>query len=31
MHSDIDFEALRAVLPPRVEPAYDGLKITLSA
>jgi phosphoribosyl 1,2-cyclic phosphate phosphodiesterase len=30
MHSDIDFEALRAVLPPRVEPAYDGLKITLS-
>jgi phosphoribosyl 1,2-cyclic phosphate phosphodiesterase len=30
MHSDIDFEALRAVLPANVEPAYDGLKITLA-
>jgi phosphoribosyl 1,2-cyclic phosphate phosphodiesterase len=30
MHSDLDFEALREVLPPRVEPAYDGLKITIA-
>lgn len=30
MHSDIDFGALGAILPPHVEPAYDGLKITLA-
>lgn len=29
MHSDLDYDALRAVLPPNVEPAYDGLTITL--
>jgi phosphoribosyl 1,2-cyclic phosphate phosphodiesterase len=29
MHSDLDYDALRAVLPPHVEPAYDGLTITL--
>jgi phosphoribosyl 1,2-cyclic phosphate phosphodiesterase len=29
MHSDLDYDALRAVLPPNVEPAYDGLRITL--
>jgi phosphoribosyl 1,2-cyclic phosphate phosphodiesterase len=26
MHIDLDYEALRAVLPPGVEPAYDGLR-----
>jgi phosphoribosyl 1,2-cyclic phosphate phosphodiesterase len=30
MHADLDFEALREVLPPTVEPAYDGLTITLA-
>ena len=30
LHSDLDFEALRAQLPPRVEPAFDGLRITSS-
>lgn len=30
MHSDIDFEAVRTMLPPQVEPAYDGLKVTLA-
>jgi phosphoribosyl 1,2-cyclic phosphate phosphodiesterase len=25
LHSDLDYEALRAVLPPNVEPAYDGM------
>ena len=29
MHSDLDYEALKAVLPSHVEPAYDGLKIVL--
>jgi len=31
LHSDLDYEALRAQLPPHVEPAYDGLKIMLPA
>jgi phosphoribosyl 1,2-cyclic phosphate phosphodiesterase len=26
MHSDLDFEELRAKLPPHVEPGYDGLR-----
>lgn len=30
MHTDIDFESLRRMLPPGIEPAYDGLKIKLS-
>lgn len=29
MHSDLDYEKLRAELPPHVEPAYDGISITL--
>jgi phosphoribosyl 1,2-cyclic phosphate phosphodiesterase len=29
LHSDLDYEVLRAKLPPHVEPAYDGLKLTL--
>jgi phosphoribosyl 1,2-cyclic phosphate phosphodiesterase len=29
MHADLDYDALRAMLPPDVEPAYDGLTITL--
>ena len=28
MHSDLDYEALRAKLPPSVEPGYDGMIIT---
>ena len=27
MHSDLDYEALRAKLPPHVEPAYDGMRV----
>jgi len=30
MHSDLDYEALRAKLPAHVEPAYDGMQVTLS-
>lgn len=29
MHSDLDYETLRAKLPPHVEPAYDGMQVTL--
>ena len=29
MHIDMDYETLRAELPAGVEPAYDGLKLTL--
>jgi phosphoribosyl 1,2-cyclic phosphate phosphodiesterase len=29
LHSDLDFDQLRAQLPPHVEPAYDGLTIEL--
>jgi phosphoribosyl 1,2-cyclic phosphate phosphodiesterase len=31
MHVDLDYEALRGKLPPSVEPAYDGMRLTLSA
>lgn len=31
LHSDLDFEALKARLPPYVEPAYDGLQVTVDA
>ena len=27
MHSDLDFEELRAKLPPHVEPGYDGMRV----
>ena len=27
MHTDLDYEVLRASLPPHVEPAYDGMRI----
>ena len=30
LHSDLDYEALRAQLPAHVEPAYDGLNRTIS-
>jgi phosphoribosyl 1,2-cyclic phosphate phosphodiesterase len=30
LHSDLDYEALRAQLPPNVEPAFDGLSGTSS-
>lgn len=29
MHTDLDYEALRTRLPPRVEPAYDGMRIEI--
>jgi phosphoribosyl 1,2-cyclic phosphate phosphodiesterase len=29
LHIDLDYEALRRSLPPGVEPAYDGLAITI--
>lgn len=29
MHTDMDYDTLRAELPAGVEPAYDGLKLTL--
>ena len=31
LHSDIDYETLRGQLPENVEPAYDGMKISLAA
>jgi phosphoribosyl 1,2-cyclic phosphate phosphodiesterase len=30
LHADLDYEVLRVKLPPHVEPAYDGMRITLS-
>jgi phosphoribosyl 1,2-cyclic phosphate phosphodiesterase len=30
LHTDLDFEQLRAKLPPHVEPAFDGMRIELS-
>jgi phosphoribosyl 1,2-cyclic phosphate phosphodiesterase len=29
LHCDLDYDALRAKLPPHVEPAFDGLSIEL--
>ena len=29
LHSDVDYETLRRVLPDGIEPAYDGMKIEL--
>ena len=29
MHSDLDYDALRARLPQHVEPAHDGLSVEL--
>ncbi len=29
LHTDLDFETLRKLLPESVEPGYDGLKIVL--
>src|ERR1700712_2478904 len=31
MHSDLDYEAVRMKLPPNVVPAYDGMRLTLTA
>jgi phosphoribosyl 1,2-cyclic phosphate phosphodiesterase len=28
MHTDLDYEALRATLPPHVQPAYDGMRLS---
>jgi phosphoribosyl 1,2-cyclic phosphate phosphodiesterase len=30
LHADLDYDDLRRRLPPNVEPAYDGMKITLN-
>ena len=30
MHADLDYEALRARLPPAAEPAFDGMTLTVS-
>jgi phosphoribosyl 1,2-cyclic phosphate phosphodiesterase len=30
LHSDMDYAALRAILPPGVEPAYDGMMFEVS-
>jgi phosphoribosyl 1,2-cyclic phosphate phosphodiesterase len=30
LHSDLDYDALQARLPPHVEPAYDGLGLTVA-
>jgi phosphoribosyl 1,2-cyclic phosphate phosphodiesterase len=29
LHSDLDYNELRSKLPPRVEPAFDGLKVVM--
>jgi phosphoribosyl 1,2-cyclic phosphate phosphodiesterase len=29
LHADLDYEALQAKLPPHVEPAYDGMQISV--
>jgi phosphoribosyl 1,2-cyclic phosphate phosphodiesterase len=29
MHVDMDYRTLRRELPPGVEPAYDGMRISL--
>ena len=29
LHSDLDYETLRKMLPPNVEPAYDGITVEL--
>lgn len=31
MHHDLDYEALKAMLPPHVEPSYDGLSFAINA
>jgi phosphoribosyl 1,2-cyclic phosphate phosphodiesterase len=28
LHSDMDYDALRKILPPHVEPAYDGMSFS---
>ena len=30
LHADLDYEELRAQLPPHVEPAFDGMALNLS-
>ena len=31
MHTDVDYETLRAELPPDIEPAFDGMRLTCPA
>src|SRR5579884_1704405 len=31
LHTDMDYAALKAELPPHVEPAYDGMRVVLGA
>ncbi|MBV8697646.1 MAG: MBL fold metallo-hydrolase, partial [Bradyrhizobium sp.] len=30
LHSDLDYEVLRASLPKGIEPAYDGMRLELA-
>lgn len=30
LHTDLDFEQLKSELPPHVEPAFDGMQVTLA-
>jgi phosphoribosyl 1,2-cyclic phosphate phosphodiesterase len=30
LHTDLDYEALRKILPPNVEPAYDGMRLQVA-
>ena len=30
LHTDMDYEALRKILPDNVEPAYDGMRLTVA-
>jgi phosphoribosyl 1,2-cyclic phosphate phosphodiesterase len=30
LHTDLDYDALRAQLPPHIEPAYDGMRFSAS-
>lgn len=30
LHADLDYDVLRGQIPPHVEPAYDGMQITVS-
>jgi phosphoribosyl 1,2-cyclic phosphate phosphodiesterase len=30
LHTDLDFERLKTELPPHIEPAYDGMRVTIA-
>jgi hypothetical protein len=31
MHADLDYDELKARLPANIEPAYDGMAVTVAA